>query len=160
MIDVPVCALAVSLAVWQRVTAIKGQTVDLRCPVTNAHQTVVDWKTPDGHIMHFAHKGEGNKSNEPNRPELPASGFDSLVSSSPVTPGVASERYSVQKLSESEFTISITAVTFGDAGNYTCYEYGDLVIERKVELTVLGEEGAGDPQPQAFCSCRGRPSTD
>lgn len=65
------------------------------------------------------------------------------MSSSSVTPGVVSERYSVKKLSESEFTISITDVTYGDAGNYTCYEYGHRVTERKVELTVLGEENVG-----------------
>lgn len=53
--------------------------------------------------------------------------------------GVVSERYSIKKLSQSEFTISITDVTFEDAGNYTCYEYGHRVRERKVELTVLGE---------------------
>lgn len=53
--------------------------------------------------------------------------------------GVVSERYSLKKLSESEFTVSIADVTFSDAGNYTCYEYGHRVTERKVELTVLGE---------------------
>lgn len=65
------------------------------------------------------------------------------MSSSSVIPGVVSERYSVKKLSESEFTISITDVTFGDAGNYTCYEYAHRVTERKVELTVLGEKNVG-----------------
>lgn len=52
---------------------------------------------------------------------------------------MVSERYSLKKLSESEFTVHITDVTFEDAGNYTCYEYGHRVTERKVELTVLGE---------------------
>lgn len=62
------------------------------------------------------------------------------MSPSSVSRGVVSERYSLNKLSESEFTVSITDVTFKDAGNYTCYEYGHRVIEKKVELTVLGEK--------------------
>lgn len=62
------------------------------------------------------------------------------MSPSSVSRGVVSERYSLNKLSESEFTVSITDVTFEDAGNYTCYEYGHQVREKKVELTVLGEK--------------------
>lgn len=44
---------AVSLVVCQRVTLKKGQTLNLSCPVTNAHKTNVDWKNPDGYIMFF-----------------------------------------------------------------------------------------------------------
>lgn len=61
--DVPVYLIAVSLAVWQRMTVKIGQTVDLSCPITNAHHTNVDWRNPDGHIMFFKHgKGEDDIS--------------------------------------------------------------------------------------------------
>lgn len=51
---------SVSLAVWQRMTVMKGQTVNLRCPVTNNHQTDLDWKNPEGYVMFFNNKrGEG-----------------------------------------------------------------------------------------------------
>lgn len=56
-----------------------------------------------------------------------------------VSKGLRSKRYSVNKLSESEFTISISNVTFKDGGNYTCSQYGDHTTETIVELTVLGE---------------------
>ncbi|KAK1882536.1 Cytotoxic and regulatory T-cell molecule [Dissostichus eleginoides] len=48
------------------------------------------------------------------------------------------KRYSINKLSESEFTISISNVTFKDGGIYTCSQYGDHTTEKKVEVTVLG----------------------
>lgn len=56
--------------------------------------------------------------------------------------GVVSERYIVKNLSASEFTISITDVTVKDGGNYTCFHYDQQVTERKVELTVIGENDA------------------
>lgn len=62
-----------------------------------------------------------------------------LLSSAFVTHGVVSERYSIKKLSESEFTISISEVTVKDGGNYTCFHYDHHVTEKTVELTVLGE---------------------
>lgn len=60
--------------------------------------------------------------------------------------GVVSERYRLKKLSESELAISIADVAFEDAGNYTCYEYGHRVTERKVELTVIGEDDGAVPR--------------
>lgn len=60
-IDVSIYLIAVSLAVQQRVTVIKGQTLSLTCPLTNAHKTNVDWKNPEGYIMFFnAERGEGD----------------------------------------------------------------------------------------------------
>lgn len=53
--------------------------------------------------------------------------------------GLKSKRYSINELSESGFTISITNVTFEDGGIYTCTQYGDHPAEIKVELTVLGK---------------------
>lgn len=54
-------------------------------------------------------------------------------------PALRNKRYSIIKLSESEFTISISNVTFKDGGNYTCSQYDHHTIERKVEVTVFGE---------------------
>ncbi|KAF3841548.1 hypothetical protein F7725_007410 [Dissostichus mawsoni] len=50
------------------------------------------------------------------------------------------KRYSINKLSESEFTISISNVTFKDGGIYTCSQYGDHTTEKKVEVTVLARK--------------------
>ncbi|XP_018546813.1 cytotoxic and regulatory T-cell molecule isoform X2 [Lates calcarifer] len=100
--------IQVSHALWQRVTVRKGQTLILSCPITNAHKTNVDWKTPEGYVMFFNH----------NR-------------------ALRNKRYSIIKLSESEFTISISNVTFKDGGNYTCSQYDHHTTERKVEVTVF-----------------------
>ncbi|GLD47266.1 cytotoxic and regulatory T-cell molecule isoform X1 [Lates japonicus] len=100
--------IQVSYALWQRVTVRKGQTLILSCPITNAHKTNVDWKTPEGYVMFFNH----------NR-------------------ALRNKRYSIIKLSESEFTISISNVTFKDGGNYTCSQYDHHTTERKVEVTVF-----------------------
>ncbi|KAM7374908.1 hypothetical protein PAMP_007542 [Pampus punctatissimus] len=100
----------VSLAVWQRVTVMKGQTLSLRCPITNAHRNIVEWKNPDGYVMFFNH----NKA-------------------------LRDKRYSISKLSMSEFIISISNVNFKDGGNYTCYQYHHhQPTEKKMEVTVLG----------------------
>uniref|UniRef100_A0AAQ6AFG3 Heat shock protein 8 n=1 Tax=Amphiprion ocellaris TaxID=80972 RepID=A0AAQ6AFG3_AMPOC len=100
--------IAVSLAVWQRVTVMKGETLSLSCPITNAHKSHVDWKNPEGYIMFF------------NRNQA-----------------LKDKRYSINKFSESEFSISISNVTFKDGGNYTCSHYDHQMTEKKVEVTVL-----------------------
>ncbi|XP_039633056.1 cytotoxic and regulatory T-cell molecule isoform X1 [Perca fluviatilis] len=110
-LSVFVLLIQVSLAVHQRVTVIKGQTLSLTCPLSNAHKTNADWKNPEGYIMFFnTNQGEALKD----------------------------KRYSITNLSESEFSISISNVTFKDGGNYTCSQYHDRTTERKVEVTVLG----------------------
>ncbi|XP_054610892.1 cytotoxic and regulatory T-cell molecule isoform X2 [Dunckerocampus dactyliophorus] len=108
-LDIFMLLIQVSLAVWQRVTVRKGQTVSLACPITNAHKHHVDWKNPAGYVMFF----NRNKA-------------------------LKDPRYSISNLTESEFTISISNVSFKDGGNYTCSQYGRHIIEKKVELTVLG----------------------
>ena len=54
-------------------------------------------------------------------------------------PALKDKRYRINKLSVSEFTISISSVTFKDGGNYTCSQYGHHTIEKKIEVTVMGE---------------------
>ncbi|XP_068577366.1 cytotoxic and regulatory T-cell molecule isoform X2 [Cebidichthys violaceus] len=108
-LSVFVLLIQVSLAVWQRVTVKKGQTLSLSCPVTNALMTHVDWKNPEGYIMFFNHNQ-----------------------------ALKDKRYSINKLSQSEFTISISNINFKDGGNYTCSHYGAHTTEKKVEVTVLG----------------------
>ncbi|XP_030601639.1 cytotoxic and regulatory T-cell molecule isoform X2 [Archocentrus centrarchus] len=109
LLSVFVLHIQVSLAVWQRVTVLKGQKLILSCPITNADKTLVDWKNPEGYIMFF------------NRNQA-----------------LKDKRYSINKLSESEFSISVSSVTFKDGGNYTCSQYGHHTTEKKVEVTVLG----------------------
>ncbi|XP_033955113.1 cytotoxic and regulatory T-cell molecule isoform X2 [Pseudochaenichthys georgianus] len=101
--------IQVSLAAWQHVTVWKGHTLRLSCPVTDAHKTKVEWKNPEGYVMFFN--------------QIQALG---------------DKRYGITKLSESEFTISISNVTFKDGGVYTCSQYGHHTAEKEVEVTVLG----------------------
>ncbi|XP_069021175.1 cytotoxic and regulatory T-cell molecule [Embiotoca jacksoni] len=101
--------IQVSLGVWQHITVMKGQTLTLRCPITDAHKTHVDWKNPEGYIMFF---NDNQALND--------------------------KRYSINKLSETEFSISISNVNFKDGGNYTCTHYNHHTTEKKVEVTVLG----------------------
>ncbi|KAM6907534.1 cytotoxic and regulatory T-cell molecule [Xenentodon cancila] len=101
--------IQVSLAVWQHVTVMKGHTVFLTCPITNPHETNVEWKNPEGYIMFF----NSNKALE-------------------------DKRYSITKLSQTEFSISISDVNFKDGGNYTCSHYDHHTTEKKVKVTVLG----------------------
>uniref|UniRef100_UPI003AB0A32E uncharacterized protein isoform X2 n=1 Tax=Centroberyx gerrardi TaxID=166262 RepID=UPI003AB0A32E len=98
-----------SLAVWQHVTVLEGATLTLTCPITNAHRSHVEWKDPKGYVMFFNH----NKA-------------------------LKDRRYSIDKLSKAEFTISVSEVTFKDGGNYTCRQYNHGVTEKTVEVTVLG----------------------
>ncbi|XP_059208082.1 cytotoxic and regulatory T-cell molecule [Centropristis striata] len=122
--------LHVSVAAWQRVTVFKGQTVNLSCPLTNAHRTHVDWKNPGGFVMFF------------NRQQA-----------------LKDKRYSIDKFSEFEFSISISNVTFKDGGNYTCSQYDHQTTERTVEVTVLGhpkmEMTKHDGQFAIKCSAEG-----
>ncbi|CAN9501394.1 unnamed protein product [Ophioblennius macclurei] len=99
----------VSLAVWSRVTVMKGETLNLNCPISNAHRSHVDWKNPEGFLMFFN---------------------DNKV--------LKDKRYSITHLSESQFSISISNISFKDGGNYTCSHYGHNINERKVEVTVIG----------------------
>lgn len=98
-----------SLALCQRVTVKKGQTLHLSCPIANAHKTNVEWKNPKGNIMFF------NRNR-----------------------ALKDKRYRIDRLSASEFSISVSNVTFKDGGNYTCTHYDHHTTERKVEVTVLG----------------------
>ncbi|XP_063750947.1 cytotoxic and regulatory T-cell molecule isoform X2 [Eleginops maclovinus] len=99
----------VSLAVWKHVTVLEGHTLILSCPVIDAHNTKMEWRNPEGHIIFFNHrKASGDK------------------------------RYSLNTLCKSEYTISISKVTFNDGGKYTCAQYGDHTTETEVEVTVLG----------------------
>ncbi|XP_012712371.3 cytotoxic and regulatory T-cell molecule isoform X2 [Fundulus heteroclitus] len=92
----------------ENVTVLKGHTVELHCPLIKAHQGSVEWKDPDNNIMFF-----------------------NSVSA------LKDKRYSIIKLSSSEFSISISNVTFKDGGVYTCRQYGPKVSVKKVMMTVL-----------------------
>lgn len=59
-----------------------------------------------------------------------------------LSPALKDKRYSINTLSVSEFTISISNVNFDDGGNYTCSQYHHQIAEKQVEVTVLGEFNA------------------
>ncbi|XP_075875900.1 cytotoxic and regulatory T-cell molecule [Nelusetta ayraudi] len=104
----------VSLAKWQHMTAVKGETVHLRCPTPGANETSMDWKNQQGHILFFK------------------------LNSSKVFKGLRSQRFQIVELSASEFTVRISPVMLKDGGNYTCTQYGDQPTQNIVQLTVLG----------------------
>uniref|UniRef100_UPI0037E797B7 cytotoxic and regulatory T-cell molecule isoform X2 n=1 Tax=Semicossyphus pulcher TaxID=241346 RepID=UPI0037E797B7 len=110
----------VSLAVQEQMTIKQGHTVNLSCSITNAHRTKVEWRNPEGYVMFFSH----NKGDECNFSQNNKTLKD--------------KRYTIIKLSKSEFTVSISNVTFKDGGSYTCTQYGSPPTVKKVEVTVLG----------------------
>ncbi|XP_074529084.1 uncharacterized protein crtam isoform X2 [Halichoeres trimaculatus] len=99
----------ISWAVLQHVTLEKGQTVHLSCPIAEAHKNNVEWRNPEGYVMFFSDRK-----------------------------AIKDKRYTINKLSESEFSISISNVTFKDGGIYVCSQYGRHTTETKVQVTVLG----------------------
>lgn len=134
---------AVSLAVHQRVTVMKGQTLFLSCPITNPLRNHVEWRNPDGSLMFF-----GNESGKYSMYLTPVSAvthalrfsnFKSFVLLLRSFSVLRDKRYRIVTLSESEFTVSVSDITFKDGGNYTCSQYRHPVMERKVEVTVFGE---------------------
>ncbi|XP_014915341.1 cytotoxic and regulatory T-cell molecule [Poecilia latipinna] len=92
----------------QNVTAVKGSTVDLRCPISKSDKGIVEWRDPDNNIMFF-----NNVS------------------------AIKDKRYSITKLTNSQFSISITNVTFTDGGVYTCTQYKPKLSVKTVRVTVL-----------------------
>ncbi|XP_008400610.1 cytotoxic and regulatory T-cell molecule isoform X1 [Poecilia reticulata] len=104
--------IQVSLAEnMQNVTALKGSTVDLRCPISKSDKGIVEWRDPDNNIMFF-----NNVSGEYS---------------------IKDKRYSITKLTNSQFSISIANVTFTDGGVYTCTQYKPKLSVKTVRVTVL-----------------------
>ncbi|TKS83819.1 Cytotoxic and regulatory T-cell molecule [Collichthys lucidus] len=130
-----------SFAVQRREIVKQGQTITLTCPRRNVQDTI-EWKNPGGFVMFIKLSGVGK-----------------------VRRGVQDKRYSLVKLTQFEFTVSVSDATFKDGGVYTCSH--DSVISHRVEVTVLGlpkirktkhegrfdikctAEGSGSP-PQIF----------
>ncbi|XP_030009182.1 cytotoxic and regulatory T-cell molecule isoform X2 [Sphaeramia orbicularis] len=107
-LSVLMCLVQASLAEWQHVTVMKGHTLYLTCPLKGPLQDPVEWKNPDGNVMFFN-----------------------------TVQGVGDKRYSIIKLSESEFTISVSSVTFTDGGDYICTHYHPQAAQKVVQVTVL-----------------------
>ncbi|XP_011491074.1 cytotoxic and regulatory T-cell molecule isoform X2 [Oryzias latipes] len=99
----------VSAAALDHVTVVEGHTVTLNCNMNSPLKRHVEWKNPDGYVIFFNH-----------------------------IQALKDKRYSINRLSESEFSISISNVNFKDGGTYTCAYYNPNTTEMKVELTVLG----------------------
>uniref|UniRef100_A0A3B3ZHX7 Ig-like domain-containing protein n=1 Tax=Periophthalmus magnuspinnatus TaxID=409849 RepID=A0A3B3ZHX7_9GOBI len=100
-----------SLAVWQHISVMKGHTLNLNCPLKSQFPDhAVEWRNTDGNIMFFN-----------------------------MIKGVKDKRYRLHKLSESEFRISISKVTFSDGGIYTCSHYLPQAESKRVNVTVIGK---------------------
>ncbi|CAL8268462.1 unnamed protein product [Merluccius merluccius] len=96
------------LAVWSNVTVFSGATLTLSCPLVAAHSVSAEWTNPQGAIMFFDR-----------------------------TKGFKDRRYSIEKLSSTKFTVSVSDVSFQDGGNYKCTQYLPEVRERTVAVTVV-----------------------
>ncbi|KAK0137035.1 Cytotoxic and regulatory T-cell molecule [Merluccius polli] len=96
------------LAGWSNVTVFSGATLTLSCPLVAAHSVSAEWTNPQGAIMFF------------NRQQ-----------------GFKDKRYSIEKLSSTKFTVSVSDVSFQDGGNYKCTQYLPEVRERTVAVTVV-----------------------
>ncbi|XP_038132919.1 cytotoxic and regulatory T-cell molecule [Cyprinodon tularosa] len=92
----------------ENMTVLRGQTVDLSCSIRNAVRSNVEWRNPNNDIMFF------NKHSV-----------------------LRDRHYSITKLTNSQFSISISNITFKDGGVYTCTRYGDVLSVKTVRLTVL-----------------------
>uniref|UniRef100_A0A8C7XR43 Ig-like domain-containing protein n=1 Tax=Oryzias sinensis TaxID=183150 RepID=A0A8C7XR43_9TELE len=109
ILHLSVFLLLVKAAAWDHVTVVEGHTVTLNCNINSPLKKHVEWKNPDGYVIFFNH-----------------------------IQALKDKRYSINRLSESEFSISISNVNFKDGGTYTCAYYNPNTTEMKVELTVLG----------------------
>lgn len=49
------------------------------------------------------------------------------------------KRYKIINLSESDFSVSVSDVTFKDGGLYTCLHYTKVPVVKSVTVTVLGK---------------------
>ncbi|XP_064838027.1 cytotoxic and regulatory T-cell molecule-like isoform X1 [Oncorhynchus masou masou] len=93
----------------QHMTVMEGETLTIKCHIRNAHRSHVEWKNPNGHVMFFNdHKALRDK------------------------------RYKIINLSESDFSVSVSDVTFKDGGLYTCLHYTKVPVVKSVTVTVLG----------------------
>ncbi|KAK6317307.1 hypothetical protein J4Q44_G00127070 [Coregonus suidteri] len=90
-------------------TVMEGETLTIKCRIRNAHRSHVEWKNPNGHVMFFNdHKALRDK------------------------------RYKIINLSESDFSVSVSDVTFKDGGLYTCLHHTKVPVVKFITVTVLG----------------------
>lgn len=121
---------------------LKGKTLELHCPIKPQFQShPVEWKNPDGNIMFFnTFEGENDAvCNVFN--EVLTIRFNLYLF---VTTAVKDRRYSLVKLSQSEFVIKISDVTFSDGGKHTCTQYLQHPEEKTIKVTVLGGSERGE----------------
>ncbi|CAB1352344.1 unnamed protein product [Coregonus sp. 'balchen'] len=92
-------------------TVMEGETLTMKCRIRNAQKSHVEWKNPDGHVMFFNDQK-----------------------------ALKDKRYKIINLSESDFSVSVSDVTFKDGGLYTCLQYSHKVpVVKWVNVTVLGK---------------------
>ncbi|KAL0994670.1 hypothetical protein UPYG_G00125570 [Umbra pygmaea] len=95
----------------QHITMIEGKTLALTCRIRNAARSPVEWMNPKGEVMFFnAQKALRDK------------------------------RYRITNLSATDFSISVSDVTFKDGGLYTCSHYSHITpVKKMINVTVLGK---------------------
>ncbi|XP_036379110.1 cytotoxic and regulatory T-cell molecule [Megalops cyprinoides] len=97
------------LLATENLTVIEGQTLILRCSNVNDDSDHLEWKNPHGFVIFFnTHKALKDK------------------------------RYRIVTFSRSEYTISLSDVSFKDGGLYTCLQYTGVVTAKRFKVTVLG----------------------
>ncbi|KAJ8267109.1 hypothetical protein GJAV_G00138560 [Gymnothorax javanicus] len=93
----------------ENLTVMEGQTLIMRCPISEANVTHLEWKNPVDLIIFFnSHKV------------------------------LRDQRYRLVTFSRTDYTISLADVTFTDGGHYTCSQYADVFKAKRFKVTVLG----------------------
>ncbi|KAL6473060.1 hypothetical protein MHYP_G00192480 [Metynnis hypsauchen] len=103
-----VIGLTQCLAV-KHITAIKGRTLTLTCPIKNINGSDhVEWRNPDGFLMFFnKHRALKDKRNE------------------------------IVSLTQSQYSVRISDITFKDGGVYKCLHYSHQVMTKRYKVVVL-----------------------
>ncbi|XP_017546773.1 cytotoxic and regulatory T-cell molecule isoform X1 [Pygocentrus nattereri] len=103
-----VIGLTQCLAV-KHITAMKGQTLTLTCPIKNINGSDhVEWRNPDGFLMFFnKHRALKDMRNE------------------------------IVALTQSQYSVRISDITFKDGGVYKCLHYSHRVMTKRYKVVVL-----------------------
>ncbi|KAB0398077.1 hypothetical protein E2I00_012807, partial [Balaenoptera physalus] len=94
----------------ETVTVEEGQTLTLKCVISQAETTSLQWLAPSGFTIFFSEH-----------------------------PALKNSKYQLLHYSSNQLTIRVLNVTQQDEGVYKCLHYGTSVRTKEVKVIVLGE---------------------
>ncbi|MBV98278.1 Cytotoxic and regulatory T-cell molecule, partial [Eschrichtius robustus] len=94
----------------ETVTVEEGQTLTLKCVVSQAETTSLQWLAPSGFTIFFSEH-----------------------------PALKNSKYQLLHYSSNQLAIRVLNVTQQDEGVYKCLHYGTSVRTKEVKVIVLGE---------------------